>query len=92
MFQSNQSYYGHCDCVVFQNCTNITVIIPPPIIVPPIPPSGSSCSYTCEDIRNLQIVLGNLTDMVLSQQNDIDMLIAALQRKNNTSQNASYCA
>lgn len=77
-FLSNSSYYEGCDCAVFENCT--TVIIPiPPIVVPPLPPSGDSCNYTCDDIRGIHIALLSLSDLVTSQQNDIDMLIGMNQ-------------
>lgn len=77
-FLSNSSYFENCDCVIFKNCTNETVIIPPsPIVpVPPLPPSGSLCNYTCDEIRNLHIVIENLTDIITAQQDSIDMLIA----------------
>ena len=63
---SNSTYYPGCDCIVFTNCTNTTQTVPsnqttPVIPVPPIPPSGSSCNYTCEDIRDLHLVIQNLT-------------------------------
>ena len=81
---SNNTYYNGCDCVVFTNCTNTTQTVPsnqtiPVVPVPPIPPSGSSCNYTCEDIRDLHIVIDNLTQIVADQQNDIDMLIGKYQ-------------
>ena len=59
---------------------NTTVI--PSVPVPPIPPvpsGGAECNYTCEDIRSLHIVIQNLTDIVASQQNDIDMLVGKYQ-------------
>lgn len=63
-FKENNTYYDGCDCVVFQNCVNTTIIPPPtPIIpVPPIPSGGGACNYTCEDIRALHIVIANLSD------------------------------
>lgn len=79
MFLKNQSYYSECDCVIFKNCTNETVIIPPLVPVPPIPSGGGQCNYTCEDIRSLHIVIANLSSLVQSQQDDIDMLIGEFQ-------------
>jgi hypothetical protein len=97
-FNSNSSYYGGCDCVVFTNCTNSTQTVPanqttPVIPVPPIPPSGSSCNYTCEDIRDLHIVVQNLTQIIADQQNDIDMLIGKYQElaTNAASAGSSSC-
>jgi|LauGreDrversion4_2_1035121.scaffolds.fasta_scaffold266655_1 hypothetical protein len=87
IFSSNNTYYEGCDCVVFTNCTNTTIavntttVVPsipvPP--VPPIPPSGSGCNYTCEEIRDLHVVIQNLTQIVADQQNDIDMLVGKYQ-------------
>lgn len=85
MFLKNSSYYGDCDCVVFKNCTNETIVIPPEIVVPPVPSGGSECNYTCDDIRALHIVITNLTNMVLAQQDDIDMLIGQVQDLKNSS-------
>ena len=84
MFMSNTTYYAGCDCIIFTNCTNTTQTVPanqtvPVIPLPPIPPSGSSCNYTCEDIRDLHLVIQNLTLIVAEQQNDIDMLIGKYQ-------------
>ena len=73
MFSSNNTYYEGCDCVVFTNCTNTTMVVPanetvvpsvplPPL--PPVPPSGSSCNYTCDEIRELHIAIQNLTQIV----------------------------
>lgn len=58
-FKANNTYYEGCDCVVFQNCTNTTIIPPPEVIVPvpPVPSGGAQCNYTCEDIRALHIVI-----------------------------------
>lgn len=68
MFKSNSSYYGDCDCVIFKNCSNTTIVPEVPIVpVPPVPSGGESCNYTCEDIRALHIALANLTDIVQSQ-------------------------
>jgi hypothetical protein len=88
MFSANTTYYEGCDCVVFTNCTNTTqnvtvnVTVVPSVPVPPIPPvpsGGAECNYTCDDIRNLHIVIQNLTTIVASQQNDIDMLVGKYQ-------------
>ena len=85
-FNSNSSYYGDCDCVIFKNCSNTTIVPETPIVpVPPIPSGGSACNYTCEDIRSLHIALANLTAIVQSQQNDIDMLIGEYQKLINSS-------
>jgi hypothetical protein len=88
MFASNTTYYEGCDCIVFTNCTNTTqnvtvnVTVVPSVPVPPIPPvpsGGAECNYTCDEIRSLHIVIQNLTDIVASQQNDIDMLVGKYQ-------------
>jgi hypothetical protein len=87
-FHTNTSYYKGCDCVIFTNCTNTTITIEvnvtvdPSIPVPPIPPipsGGAECNYECEDIRQLHIIIQNLTQIVTDQQNDIDMLIGKYQ-------------
>jgi hypothetical protein len=99
MFNTNTSYYGGCDCVVFTNCTNSTIVVPvnvtpsaeiPP--TPPIPPSGSACNYSCDDIRQLHIVVDNLTALVTQQQNEIDMLIAQYQDLVGKAQSNNCCA
>jgi hypothetical protein len=76
-FLSNTSYYEACDCVVFMNCTNTTVPVPPtPVVpVPPIPSGSVPCNYSCEDIAAIHESVVNLTAYVTSQQDDIDMLI-----------------
>lgn len=79
MFLKNQSYYATCDCVVFKNCTNTTVVVPPIVPVPPVPSGDQPCNYTCEDIRALHVALFNLTEVVQAQQDDIDMLIGKFQ-------------
>lgn len=89
-FNSNSSYYSDCDCAIFKNCSNETIVPETPIVpVPPVPPSGSACNYTCEDIRALHTALINLTSVVQSQQNDIDMLIGQYQDIVNRTQNTS---
>ena len=65
---SNSSYHADCNCVIYQNCT---------IIPPVIPPSGN-CSFTCEDVQNLQSAVANLTIDVQNDQDDIDMLITLM--------------
>ena len=79
---ANATYYEGCDCAIFENCTNSTIVTPPtpPIVpIPPVPPSGSTCNYTCQDILALHVALANLTDVVTAQQNDIDMIMGQLQ-------------
>lgn len=80
-FQSNNTYFDHCDCVVFKNCTNTTIIPPsiPDVPIPDIPSGGAECNYTCDDIRALHIVIANLSVQVQNQQNEIDMLIGQFQ-------------
>jgi hypothetical protein len=93
-FLSDLSYYDSCDCAVFQNCTNTTVIVPPtPVIpVPPLPPSGSSCVFTCEDVRTIQMQVFNLTTIINQQQDEIDMLISQYQYlSNKTTTGSSSC-
>jgi hypothetical protein len=97
-FISNSTYYADCDCAIFVNCTNTTIIPPPePIPVPPLPPSGSACNYTCEDIRALHVTIVNLTEIVARQQDDIDMLMYQVDQIKNMSSsgssgNTSCCA
>jgi hypothetical protein len=93
-FLSNSTYYADCDCVVFQNCTNTTIIVPPVIPIPPLPPSGGGeCNYTCEDFRTLVDAVRNLTAIIVEQQNDIDMLVAQYQQivQNGGSGSGSDC-
>lgn len=80
MFLSNMTYYDSCDCAVFKNCTSEVIPPPPTPVVPVPPPSGSTpCNYSCEDIQSLQATVLNLTLVINSQQDEIDMLISEYQ-------------
>jgi hypothetical protein len=68
--------------------STVTPSIPVPPI-PPIPSGGAQCNYSCDDIRLLHIAIDNLTQIIVDQQNDIDMLIGKYQQLANTT--ASGC-
>ena len=66
-FKQNVTYYDGCDCVVFTNCTNTTIYpneTTPIIPVPPIPSGGEACNYTCDDIRQLHILIQNMSVII----------------------------
>jgi hypothetical protein len=101
MFIQNSTYYDGCDCVIFMNCTNHTEVVPanttvtPSVPIPPIPPvpsGGSQCNYTCDEIRQLHIIIQNLTDIVADQQNDIDMLVGKYQELANKTSTNNCCS
>lgn len=77
-FLSDMTFYDQCDCAVFMNCTNttITIVTPPSGTPVPVP---TECSYSCQDIMNMNSSILNLTIIINDLQDEIDMLIGQYQ-------------